>query len=153
MNINFRNAIPKDEDELFDLSAKLSTSFKLNKTDFTRIYHEVLNNKDADLFVAEMETGIIGYVLGFHHSTFYANGIISWVEELFVLEDYRGQSVGKNLMVLIEEKAADRGSKLVALATRRASDFYKAIGYDESAVYFKKTLPRADEAGYDSIMT
>jgi GNAT superfamily N-acetyltransferase len=144
MNINFRNAIPKDEEELLDLSAKLSTSFKLNKTDFTRIYREVLSNKDADILVAKIETGIIGYVLGFHHSTFYANGLISWVEELFVLEDYRGQSIGKNLMVLIEEKAAERGSKLVALATRRASDFYKAIGYDESAVYFKKTLPIAD---------
>lgn len=43
-------------------------------------------------------------------------------------------------MVLIEEKAIERGSKLVALATRRASDFYKAVGYDESATYFKKIL-------------
>ena len=103
-----------------------------------------MSNTDADLLVAESETGIVGYVLAFHHSTFYANGLISWVEELFVLEDYRGKSVGKNLMVLIEEKAIQRGSKLVALATRRASDFYKAIGYDESAVYFKKSLSRAD---------
>lgn len=43
-------------------------------------------------------------------------------------------------MALIEEKAMERGSKLVALATRRASDFYRAIGYDESATYFKKAL-------------
>ncbi|RCW40326.1 hypothetical protein DFP97_1363 [Paenibacillus prosopidis] len=43
-------------------------------------------------------------------------------------------------MMLIEEKAAERGSKLIALATRRAGDFYKAIGYDESAIYFKKAL-------------
>jgi hypothetical protein len=43
-------------------------------------------------------------------------------------------------MELIEGKALERGSKLVALATRRASDFYKAIGYEESASYFKKTL-------------
>ncbi|GGD62540.1 GNAT family N-acetyltransferase [Paenibacillus nasutitermitis] len=144
MRLNYRNAISKDEEELFDLSAKLSTSFKLNKTDFKRTFLNVLSNKDADLLVAEIETGIIAYVLAFHHSTFYANGLISWVEELFVLEDYRGKSVGKNLMVLIEEKAVQRGSKLVALATRRASDFYKAIGYDESAVYFKKSLSKAD---------
>jgi GNAT superfamily N-acetyltransferase len=144
MSINYRNAISKDEEELFDLSAMLSTSFKLNKIDFTRTYLEVLNNKDADLLVAEIETGIIGYVLGFHHSTFYANGLISWVEELFVLDDYRGKSIGKNLMLLFEVKATERGSKLVALATRRASDFYKAIGYNESAVYFKKSLSGAD---------
>jgi len=140
MKLNYRNAISNDEEELFELSAKLATSFKLNKPDFKRTFLDVLSNKDADLLVAEIETGIIGYALAFHHSTFYANGLISWVEELFVLEDYRGKSVGKNLMVLIEEKAVQRGSKLVALATRRASDFYKAIGYDESAVYLKKSL-------------
>lgn len=145
MELYYRNAISKDEGELFELSAKLATSFKLNKTDFKRTFLDVLSNKDADLLVAETETGIVGYILAFHHSTFYANGLISWVEELFVLEDYRGKSVGKNLMVLIEEKAVQRGSKLVALATRRASDFYKAIGYDESAIYFKKSLSRVDK--------
>lgn len=144
MKLNYRNAISNDEEELFELSAKLATSFKLNKPDFKRTFLDVLSNKDADLLVAEIETGIIGYVLAFHHSTFYANGLISWVEELFVLEDHRGKSVGKNLMILIEENAVQRGSKLVALATRRASDFYKAIGYDESAVYLKKSLSRVD---------
>jgi GNAT superfamily N-acetyltransferase len=140
MSINYRNAIHQDEEELFELAAKLTTSFKLNKPDFTRTYEEILSDKNADLLVAENESGIIGYVLGFHHSTFYANGVITWVEELFILEDYRQKKVGKNLMLLIEEKAAERGSKLVALATRRAGDFYKSIGYDESAIYFKKTL-------------
>lgn len=48
-------------------------------------------------------------------------------------------------MVLIEEKAIERGSKLVALATRRASDFYKAVGYDESATYFKKILTNENQ--------
>nr|WP_281271028.1 GNAT family N-acetyltransferase [Paenibacillus prosopidis] len=62
------------------------------------------------------------------------------MEELFVLDEYRGMKIGKKLMMLIEEKAAERGSKLIALATRRAGDFYKAIGYDESAIYFKKAL-------------
>ncbi|BBH20130.1 hypothetical protein Back11_14750 [Paenibacillus baekrokdamisoli] len=48
--------------------------------------------------------------------------------------------IGKKLMELVEGRALERGSKLVALATRRASEFYKSIGYDESATYFKKTL-------------
>jgi hypothetical protein len=29
---------------------------------------------------------------------------------------------------------------LVALASRRAADFYRALGYEESAVYFRKVL-------------
>jgi GNAT superfamily N-acetyltransferase len=79
----------------------------------------------------------------FHHPTFYANGLISWVEELFVLDELRRMQIGKSLMELVEQKARDRGSKLIALATRRASDFYKSIGYDESAIYFKKNISKA----------
>lgn len=140
INIIYREAFLQDEDELFTLATSLATSSKLNKVDFSRIYLDILNNINADILIVEKESRIIGYVLIFHHSTFYANGVISWVEELFVLEEYRRMKIGKKLMELIEEKALERGSKLVALATRRASDFYKSIGYDESATYFKKTL-------------
>jgi NAD(P)-dependent dehydrogenase (short-subunit alcohol dehydrogenase family) len=36
--------------------------------------------------------------------------------------------------------AASRGCKLAALATRRAAGFYRALGYEESATYFRKLL-------------
>jgi hypothetical protein len=34
--------------------------------------------------------------------------------------------------------AADGACLLVALATRRAAPFYRALGYEESATYFRK---------------
>jgi GNAT superfamily N-acetyltransferase len=140
MNINYRDAVPQDEEEVFTLAAILATSFKLNKSDFSRIFLDFINDTNVDLYIAEKDSKVVGYVLAFHHSTFYANGLVSWVEEIFVLEELRGKEIGRKLMELIEMKALKRGSKLVALATRRASDFYKAIGYEESATYFKKTL-------------
>jgi hypothetical protein len=39
-----------------------------------------------------------------------------------------------------EAWAASRECKLVALATRRAADFYQAIGCAESATYFRKII-------------
>ena len=39
-----------------------------------------------------------------------------------------------------EKWASKRGSKLVGLATRRAAPFYKGLGYEESAVFFRKLL-------------
>ena len=39
-----------------------------------------------------------------------------------------------------EQWARSRGSKLVALATRRAAAFYLELGYEESAGYFRKLL-------------
>ena len=32
----------------------------------------------------------LGYVLGFRHLTFYANGPVGWVEELLVRQEHRG---------------------------------------------------------------
>ncbi|QWU16049.1 Ribosomal protein S18 acetylase RimI [Paenibacillus sophorae] len=142
MKINYREAVLQDEEELFALAKSLATSFKLNKQDFSGIFLELLNDTNTDLIIAEKESRILGYVLAFHHSTFYANGVISWVEEIFVSEEFRGKKIGKKLMEIIEVKAHERGSKLVALSTRRASKFYKAIGYDESAAYFKKTFSK-----------
>ena len=43
-------------------------------------------------------------------------------------------------MEAFEAWAKEREVKQIALATRRASDFYKALGYEESAVYFRKLL-------------
>jgi GNAT superfamily N-acetyltransferase len=52
----------------------------------------------------------------------------------------RGQGTGRALMDAFEEWAAAEGCALVALATRRAAPFYLALGYDESATYFRKVL-------------
>ncbi|WP_199620762.1 GNAT family N-acetyltransferase [Paenibacillus alkalitolerans] len=142
MEINYREAASHDEDEVFELASRLATSFKINKNDFAKIFSNLLNDVNADLIIAETEAKVIGYALAFHHSTFYTNGTVSWVEEIFVSEGFRGRDIGKKLMQIIELKALNRGSKLVALATRRAGEFYKAIGYDESAAYYKKTLAR-----------
>ena len=43
-------------------------------------------------------------------------------------------------MTAFEKWSAGRGAKLVALATRRAAEFYRAMGYEESATYFRKLM-------------
>jgi len=50
-------------------------------------------------------------------------------------------------MAAFEAWAAEHGCALVALATRRAAPFYRALGYEESAAYFRKLLTRPSPAG------
>jgi GNAT superfamily N-acetyltransferase len=138
--IKYRKAILKDERNLFALAKNLATSFVPNEKDFNNVYPLLLNDKNVDIYVTEYESKLIGYVLAFHHYTFYANGLVSWVEELYVDEEYRGNNIGKALMQLVEDGAKIRNSKLIALATRRASKFYEAIGYEKSATYYKRTI-------------
>ncbi|MBU9675150.1 GNAT family N-acetyltransferase [Planococcus sp. CP5-4] len=138
--IVYREAFKEDQGKLYPLAKSLATSFEVNSGDFSCVFNALLKDANTDLLVAEKEQEIIGYVFVLHHPAFYANGIISWVEELFVLEEYRGHGIGKSLMEEAEKKSKARGAKLMALATRRADKFYKAIGYSESATYFKKNF-------------
>jgi len=89
--------------------------------------------------VADLAAGL-AYLLGFRHLTFYANGPVAWVEEVFVRGQHRGRGIGRALMSGFERWAAARNCALIALATRRAAPFYRALGYEESAVYFRKVL-------------
>lgn len=138
--IQIRAAQAKDADDLFQLAKEFATSFAARKSAFEVSFKRLLATSDACVAIAECEEKIIGYILGFDHDTFYANGRVAWTEEIMVHTDFRRKGVGKSLMEHFEKWARARDAKLIALATRRAASFYKSIGYEESAVYFRKLL-------------
>jgi hypothetical protein len=112
-----RRATIDDAEALFGLAEAFAISFKPARDAFQRSLSELLGDDSVWLAVAEWRGTVAGYCLGFDHYTFYANG-----REAF------------------EHWAASRGSKLVGLATRRAAAFYSALGYESSAVFFRKLL-------------
>jgi GNAT superfamily N-acetyltransferase len=122
------------------LAKPFATSFTVDEQAFHRSFAALLASPQAHLAVAETEQRLVGYVLGFDHYTFFANGRVAWVEEITVSEALRRRGIGQLLMQEFEAWAVARECKLIALATRRAAAFYKAIGYEESAVYFRKLL-------------
>jgi len=109
-------------------------------TSFHLSYQALLTADDAVLLLAVDGQERLGYLLGFQHLTFYANGPVAWVEEVAVHRPYRGRGIGRDLMSAFEQWAGRQGCALIALATRRAAPFYRALGYEESAVYFRKML-------------
>jgi GNAT superfamily N-acetyltransferase len=137
-----------DLDAVFELVNDFVTSFFPDRTAFEASFEQLHKDESTFLHVAEIEgEGVIGYCLGFDHVTFYANGRVSWVEEITVAEKMRGQTIGRQLMEAFEAWAIDRGSALVALATRRAAPFYTALGYEDSATYFRKLMePKTKKA-------
>ena len=135
-----RPARQEDCDELFPIARDFATSFVVEPDGFGELLAGLIRDEAAWLQVAEADGGLIGYLLGFDHLTFYANGRVSWVEEVTVLESWRREGVGAALMAAFEEWARERNSRLVALATRRAAPFYSALGYEESAIYFRHLL-------------
>jgi len=136
-----RRAIAADAEQLFALTRDFATSFTVGRPAFDSSFGALLLQEDALLLVSDDGESLQGYVLGFDHETLFAGGPVAWVEELMVREDSRRQGIGECLMQAFEAWAQVRGDKLVALATRRAADFYTAISYEESATYFRKLLP------------
>lgn len=135
-----RAAVAADAGAVAELARGLASSFEFSTERFHLSYPALLAAEDACLLVAVSGTRHLGYLLGFDHLTFYANGRVAWAEEVFVRDECRGTGVGRSLMDAFETWAGRRGCTLVALATRRAAPFYKALGYEESAVYFRKIL-------------
>ncbi|HEX8834904.1 MAG TPA: GNAT family N-acetyltransferase [Abditibacteriaceae bacterium] len=138
--VTIRQAQPGDMEAIFRLARDFATSFVPEEDAFRTSFAAVLGDPDACLLVAEIDEYVVAYVLAFFHHTFYANGRVAWVEEIMVHENYRKHGIGKRLMDGVENWAAEQNCKLIALATRRASNFYEAIGYEASATYYRKLI-------------
>jgi GNAT superfamily N-acetyltransferase len=115
-------------------------SFSPEREGFESCLDQLLQDESAWLAVAEVKGRVVGYCLGFDHYALYANGRVSWVEEIMVQADMRCRGIGRAMMEAFEAWARSRESRLIALATRRAAPFYTALGYEESAAYFRKLL-------------
>jgi GNAT superfamily N-acetyltransferase len=131
-----------DVDEVGDLASQLAESFPFSRARFHDSYTALLSADDACVLLAADGDDALGYLLGFRHGTFHANGPVAWVEEILVRDRVRGRGIGRALMHAFEDWATQRQCVLVALATRRAAPFYLALGYEESAIYLRKRLPR-----------
>ena len=137
---HIRRAVPTDSEQVFNLARDFATSFRPELGAFGVAFARLITQDDALLLVVEESERLVGYLLAFDHYTLFANGRVSWVEEIMVREDRRRQRIGEELMEQCEQWAKSRGSKLVALGTRRAAAFYLALEYEESATYFRKLL-------------
>ena len=138
--MELRKAQSGDEPEVFALAREFATSFKVEQAAFHTSFQSILEDQNAILLVASENDRIVGYCLGFIHNTLFANGRVAWVEEIMVEATERRKGIGLRLMTEFENWAQGRSAKLVALATRRASEFYESLDYEASATYFRKLL-------------
>ncbi|NDO90326.1 GNAT family N-acetyltransferase [Cellulosimicrobium composti] len=135
-----RAALPDDADGVWRLVVAFATSFVPERASFDASFVSLLADDDALVLVAEVGDDV-GYLVAHRHATLFANAPVGWVEEVMVDDAARRRGTGRLLMEAAEEWAAAAGAAYVALATRRAAPFYTALGYDESAAFFRKVLP------------
>jgi len=141
-----RLATQQDSKSVFALASQLATSFVVTESGFSLSFSRALKLPHMHLAVAEVDSDIVGYVLGGYYPCFYASGNVAWTEEIFVESEHRNSGLGRNLMEEFENWAKENNCRISALATRRAASFYQALSYEESASYFKKQLREQNAA-------
>lgn len=136
-----RPAHPNDADGVWPLARDFATSFTPVREAFDSTWQQLIGAPDTLLLVAEVaDDSIVGYLLGSTHLTFLANGRVAWVDEIMVDPNNCLSGIGKRLMEVAENWARQNGAAYLALASRRAGPFYTAIDYQDSAIFYKKTL-------------
>ena len=135
---HIRLATAADADAIWPLVSAFATSFTPDCAAFADILPALLDRDDVLVVVAESEGDVVGYLLAALHPTFFANGPVVGVEEVMVEPTQRRTGVGAALMAAAESWADARGAGYVSLASRRAGDFYLALGYEDSATFYKK---------------
>ncbi|SDJ99273.1 Ribosomal protein S18 acetylase RimI [Nonomuraea maritima] len=135
-----RRAEKSDADAVFALARDFGLTFRPERDAFDAALPILLADDDALLLAAVVGGRVHGYLLGFVHLTLFANGPVAWVEEALVQSGSRRQGMGRALLEEFERWARSRDARYVAMATRRAPEFYHALGYEASATFYRKVL-------------
>jgi GNAT superfamily N-acetyltransferase len=144
-HITIRTTKTEDVEGLWPLVQDFALSYRPDRSLFTPSFHGLLERSDSPVLVAVEDAGpLVGHLLDSLHGRFFANGAVAWIEELMVSESARRRGAATNLMPAAEDWTKTIHTSCVALARRRARDFYRSIGYDESATYFRKTFDDAN---------
>lgn len=136
MSIKITTATPADVPSLFELVMALAHYEKLphevtgTPEDLAR--HLFGDRPYAEAIVARMNGKSVGFALFFHNFSTFLMRPGLYLEDLFVLPDYRGLGIGKALIQYLGKLARDRGCGrlewMVLDWNEPAIQFYQRLG-------------------------
>lgn len=134
-NIQFRNASPDDIDTILMLIRELAAFERLSDqvTVDAAILEEWLFRKNAaEVILAESEGKAVAYALFFSSFSTFLGKAGLYLEDLFVLPEYRKQGIGKSLFLHLLNLAKTRGYGRMEWScldwNENALAFYRKLG-------------------------
>ena len=106
----------------------------------------LINEENALLLVAERNKAVVGYIHGEIVTYLLFAGSEMLISEVFVMEQARGQGVGRSLIEVMEAEAVKQRCFRISVLNSREREsykrgFYPSIGYEEragTAVFVKR---------------
>jgi GNAT superfamily N-acetyltransferase len=150
MPLNIRAATPDDAEAIITLILGLADYEKLpppDKAAQQRLVRDAFGERPRfEIFLAEVDSRPVAYAFVFEtYSTFLALPTL-YLEDIFVLPEYRGRAVGYRLMRYLARVAYERGSGrmewVVLDWNRPAIDFYERLGARHLADWLTYRLER-----------
>ena len=133
-----RKFVPEDREDYIRFSTEFYNSSAVDKhvprEHFEQGFDEMMR---SDVYVQGYmlvcDGNNVGYCVTMKTYSVEAGGITIWIDELFVLEEYRSKGLGRELFKYIEEngdKTLRRIRLEVELENGRAISLYKKMGFE-----------------------
>lgn len=97
-------------------------------------FEELMNSEVYQSgYILEVDGVSAGYALVSKTFSREAGGTVWWLEELYILPEYRGKGLGRSYFYFIEKAAAENGVRRLRLEVEpdntRAAKLYSNLGY------------------------
>lgn len=143
--VTFRFASENDAPRILDFIRQLAAYEDLSDEVIAtpELLHEwIFERKKAEVIFAIEDAHEVGFALFFHNFSTFLGRAGLYLEDLFVLPEYRGRGYGKALLKKLAQIAVERGCGRLEWAcldwNRPSIDFYLSLGarpMDEWTVY------------------
>lgn len=133
-----RKFVPEDREDYIRFSTEFYNSSAVDKPvpreHFEQGFDEMMR---SDVYVQGYmlvcDGNNVGYCVTMKTYSVEAGGITMWIDELFVLEEYRSKGLGRELFKYIEENGDKKLRRIrleVELENGRAISLYKKMGFE-----------------------
>ena len=133
-----RKFVPEDREDYIRSSTEFYNSSAVDKPvpreHFEQGFDEMMR---SDVYVQGYmlvcDGNNVGYCVTMKTYSVEAGGITIWIDELFVLEEYRSKGLGRELFKYIEENGDKKLRRIrleVELENGRAISLYKKMGFE-----------------------
>lgn len=133
-----RKFVPEDSEDYIRFSTEFYNSTAVDKPvpreHFEQGFDEMMR---SDVYVQGYmlvcDGNNVGYCVTMKTYSVEAGGITIWIDELFVLEEYRSKGLGRELFKYIEENGDKKLRRIrleVELENGRAISLYKKMGFE-----------------------
>ena len=133
-----RKFVPEDREDYIRFSTEFYNSSAVDKPvpreHFEQGFDEMMR---SDVYVQGYmlvcDGNNVGYCVTMKRYSVEAGGITIWIDELFVLEEYRSKGLGRELFKYIEENGDKKLRRIrleVELENGRAISLYKKMGFE-----------------------